>query len=69
MVVFHIKSGQQDGFLYEASVNDSNEDLICGLVQVWNMRIRLNMLQGAIRELAKYGPMKSQEDQGIDSVR
>lgn len=32
------------------------------------MRIRLNMLIGAMRELAKFGPMKPKEDQGIDSV-
>ena len=32
MVVFQIKVGQQDGFLYEASVNDSNDSLIDGLV-------------------------------------
>jgi hypothetical protein len=32
MVVFHIKNGQADGFLYEASVQDMNEDLISGLV-------------------------------------
>jgi hypothetical protein len=32
MVVISIKSGGQDGFLYEASVQDMNEDLIAGLV-------------------------------------
>lgn len=69
MVVFSIKSGGQDGFLYEASVQDQNEDVIAGLVQVWNMRIRLNMLIGAMRDLSKYGPMKPREDQGIDSIK
>jgi hypothetical protein len=38
-------------------------------VRVWNMRIRMNMLIGAMRDLAKYGPMKPKEDQGIDSVK
>mmetsp|Transcript_25712 Transcript_25712/g.43842 ORF Transcript_25712/g.43842 Transcript_25712/m.43842 type:complete len:220 (-) Transcript_25712:12-671(-) len=69
MVVFHIKNGQADGFLYEASVQDTNEDLIAGLVGVWNMRIRLTMLVGAVRELAKFGPMKPQEEHGIDSIK
>lgn len=32
MVVFSIKSGGEDGFLYEASVQDMNEDVITGLV-------------------------------------
>jgi hypothetical protein len=69
MVVFHIKNGQQDGFLYEASVQDSNDDLIAGLVRVWNMRLRLSMLVGAVSDLAKYGPMKPQDEQGIDSIK
>jgi len=33
------------------------------------MRIRLNMLIGAVRELAKHGPMKPTEEQGLDDVR
>jgi len=69
MVVFSIKNGNADGFLYEASVQDTNDDLIAGLVNVWNTRIRLNMLVGAIRELASHGPMKPQEDHGIDSIK
>ena len=34
MVVIFIKNGNQDGFLYEASVQDTNDDLIRGLVRV-----------------------------------
>jgi len=69
MVVFHIKNGQQDGFLFEASVNDSNDDLIRSLVQVWNTRLRVGLLAGSVRELAKFGPAKPQDDQGIDSIK
>lgn len=69
MVVFHLKNGQADGFLYEASVQNTNDELIEGLVAVWNMRIRLTMLIGAVRELAQYGPMKPQEEHGIDSIK
>lgn len=69
MVVFHIKNGQQDGFLFEASVQDSNDSLIRSLVEVWNTRLRLGLLVGTVRELAKYGPMKPQEDQGIDRIK
>jgi len=35
MVVIHIKNGQADGFLFEASVQDTNEALIGGLVRVF----------------------------------
>ena len=34
MVAISIKNGNQDGFLYEASVQDTNDDLIRGLVRV-----------------------------------
>ena len=33
MVVIHIKNGQADGFLFEASVQDTNDSLIAGLVR------------------------------------
>jgi len=69
MVVFHIKNGTADGFLYECSVQDTNEDLVAGLVAVWNMRIRLQMLVGAVRELAAFGPMKPTDEHGIDSIK
>ena len=39
MVVFSIKNGNQDGFLYEGSVQDTNDELISklvsGLVSPW----------------------------------
>lgn len=69
MVVFQVKHGIQDGFLYEASVQDTNDSLIVGLVEVWNMRIRLNMLATSIRDLAKYGPMKPQDEHGSDALK
>lgn len=69
MVVFVIKKSNDDQFLYEASVQDQNEALIAGLVQVWNMRLRIGQLIGGLRDLAKYGPMKPNEEQGIDSLK
>lgn len=33
------------------------------------MRIRLQMLVGAVRELAAFGPMKPTDEHGIDSVK
>ena len=69
VVVFVIKKSQDDQFLYEASVQEQNEAVIAGLVEVWNMRLRLAQLVGGLRDLAKYGPMKPTEDQGIDEVK
>ena len=48
MVVFHIKSGDADAFLYEASCETSNDALIRDLVEIWNIRIRLRQLCGQI---------------------
>lgn len=69
MVVFSIKNGQNDGFLFEASVQDTNDELIANLVLVWNLRVRLNMLIGGMRQLAQFGPMKPTEEHGIDSIK
>mmetsp|Transcript_29385 Transcript_29385/g.50720 ORF Transcript_29385/g.50720 Transcript_29385/m.50720 type:complete len:288 (-) Transcript_29385:69-932(-) len=69
MVVFVIKKSNDDQFLYEASVQETNDELIAGLVAVWNKRLRLGLLVGAIRELAKYGPMKPQDEAGIDTLK
>ena len=40
--------------------------LIRELVAVWNLRIRLGQLVGAVRDLARHGPMKPPDKQGID---
>ena len=37
-------------------------------VKIWNLRIRLRQLSSAIRELGKYGPMKSPDKAGLDEV-
>jgi hypothetical protein len=68
MVVIHIKTAENEGFLYETTCETSNDALIRDLVNVWNMRLRLQQLVGGIRELARYGPMKPPEKAGIDKV-
>ena len=69
MVVIHIKSGDQDGFLYETTCATTNDALVRDLVKVWNLRIRLQQLAGGIRELAMYGPMKNPKDAGLDEIQ
>lgn len=69
MVVFHVKSGDSDAFLYEASCETNNGKLIRDLVEIWNLRIRLRQLCGSIRELGEYGPMKQPEKVGIDHIK
>ncbi len=68
MVVFQIKKSDTDTFLFEATCDTSNDKLIRDLVTIWNLRIRLGQLAGAIRDLAKYGPMKPLDKVGLDEV-
>ena len=69
MVVIQIKTaGDQDSFLYEAVCDTSNDAVIRELVEIWNLRIRLRQLSGAIRDLARYGPMKDPQKAGLDTV-
>lgn len=68
MVVIQIKSSETDSFLYETSCDTSNDALLQDIVNIWNMRLRLSLLAGAIKEMAKYGPMKLPEKAGLDVV-
>ncbi len=68
MVVIHIKNSETDSFLYETTVDTTNDALIRDLVAVWNLRIRLMQLVGSLRELSKYGPMKPPDKAGLDEI-
>lgn len=69
MVVIHVKFGQEDEFLYETRCATSNDALIRELVRVNNRRAQLAFLCGALRELAKYGPSKTPDEQGVDELK
>lgn len=69
MVVIHIKKSEADGFLYETTCDTSNDTLIRELCDIWNLRLRLTQLAASIRDLAKYGPMKPHDKQGIDEIQ
>lgn len=68
MVVIQIKSSEHDTFLYETTCDTSNDQLIRELVEVWNLRLRLQQLAGGLRDVAKYGVMKPLDKQGIDHI-
>lgn len=68
MVVFHIKSGDSDSFLFEANCDTTNDQLIRNLVEVWNLRIRLRQLCGGVRDLGRHGPMKPPDKCGLDHI-
>lgn len=68
MVVIHVKYGQEDEFLFETTCDESNDSLIRNLVAINNKRAQIAFLCGALRELAKFGPAKPTDEQGIDSI-
>lgn len=68
MVVFQIKKGDKETFLYETTTATSNDVVIRELVAIWNMRLRIAQLCGAMRELGQYGPMKKPDSAGLDEV-
>jgi len=68
MVVIQIKTGDNDGFLYETTCAALNDDMIRDLVRVWNLRIRLRQIIGGLIDLAEYGPMKDPNKAGLDEI-
>lgn len=69
MVVISIKTGNgEDGFLYETTTDSSCDTMIRDLTEVWNLRVRLRQLCGALRDLGDHGPMKPPDKAGLDSI-
>lgn len=68
MVVIQIKTGDNDGFLYETTCAALNDDMVRDLVRVWNLRIRLRQVLGGLVDLAEYGPMKDPNKAGLDEI-
>uniref|UniRef100_A0A6U4GK07 Uncharacterized protein n=1 Tax=Phaeomonas parva TaxID=124430 RepID=A0A6U4GK07_9STRA len=71
MVLVHIKTGGEAGdeFIVESSVENTNDELIAQIVHVWNLRLRLGQLCGAMMDLAAHGPMKPNDQQGLDEIQ
>ncbi|GLE09700.1 hypothetical protein PINS_up021515 [Pythium insidiosum] len=55
MVLVHVKRGDKNEFLYETTVEASNDALIRELCAVNNARLRLQALADALPSLAKFG--------------
>ena len=51
-----------------ASLNICFAQVVRELTEIWNLRLRLAQLSGAIREMARYGPMKHPDKAGLDEV-
>jgi cilia- and flagella-associated protein 298 len=69
MVVIHVKGDDTNQFLYETTCAASNETVITELVAIWNMRMSIQFVVENIRELAKHGPCKPPDTQGLDEIQ
>jgi len=65
----HMKVDDANQFLVETTCGTANADLIKNIVQIWNMRLKLQFLVENARELAKHGPMKPPDQRGLDEIK
>ena len=67
MVLIHCKyKGEEHSFLYDTTVEINVKDLIKELVEVHNLRLRLQRLKSEGDDLASHGPCKPPDKQGLD---
>lgn len=69
MVVVNLKRTEADQFLFECSIGDSNDKVIRDLATICNLREKVGRLVMACEELAKHGPAKPDNEQGIDDIQ
>lgn len=66
MVLLHMKRSDVEQFLFESTVEATVMDAVKELSTVHNMRQRIIRLKLEGEELAKYGPAKQPDKQGLD---
>ena len=67
MVLIHCKyKGEEQQFLYETTVEIGVKDLIKELVEVHNLRLRIQRIKSEGDDLATHGPCKPPDKQGLD---
>ncbi|DBA86948.1 hypothetical protein WJX79_007151 [Trebouxia sp. C0005] len=66
MVLLHIKKTEDEQFLCEIPVATKVTDATRNLVDLQNLRTRIHRLKLEGEELARYGPAKPLDQQGID---
>jgi len=64
MVLIHVTRATEE-FIVEAPTTTSVDQLTRTIAATHNKRLRTRRLNSHIRELAKYGPMKSEEERGL----
>lgn len=68
MVLIHYKKSDTNQFLYESTVQISIEDIKKELVEINNMRLKVDRLAMSLEELALKGPLKPEELRGLQDL-
>jgi hypothetical protein len=66
MVVIHVKRSEEHQFLYETTVEADVTSTVTDLCEIQNTRLRIQRLKLEGEELAKFGPAKHPEKEGLD---
>ncbi|GLC60944.1 hypothetical protein PLESTB_001698200 [Pleodorina starrii] len=69
MVLLHMKRSDLDQFLFETTIASTVDETTRQLAEVHNLRHRIERLKAEGEELAKYGPAKRPDQQGIDQYQ
>ena len=64
MVLLHVSRATEE-FIVEAPTTTSIDTLTRTIAAIHNKRLRIKRLTAQVRELAKYGPMKAEEERGL----
>ena len=51
MVLIVVKKSDTSQFLFETTLSESNDSLLRRLVRVWNMRLKVELVAGAVESL------------------
>lgn len=68
MVLIHFKKSDQNQFLYETTVSIPVDDLLQELVELNNLRLKVDRLAVSMEELATKGPLKPEELRGLENL-
>jgi len=67
-VFIHMKISERNQFLHETPSSTKIDDLIKDLVLINNLRVNIDILSVQIEELYKNGPLKPEEERGLDKT-
>ena len=66
--MIHFKRSDRNQFLYESSVKIKIDDRIQELVEINNLRLKVDRLAVSMEDLATKGPMKPEELRGLENL-